>query len=400
MLIIIPLKTSKQYDIRAPLATWVDSSNPYITSVRDDLRDDLVRLSSLRNCLTAGSICTAYAHSAAIGARGMEDCMEYHACLLEAEKRGFPTVDDAMAGAKELKISWNCAFGEEEPIVRRNIRYERTSVLFNVASLQSYMGALEDISSKEGRSNAIKMFGQAASTFDHLRTDLMDGEGKDENPSADLSSPALLMCEHINLAQGQYCAYEAAINRPTQLHALLAKIAAAAADLYGSALTYSQDPILKARLPDTSKSYGAHLKTMSIYFQAKAEYHQSQVCKADHSYAQEIARLRFAQSCCDDALKYQSETSVLASSKGAIRTTGQGVALARDIDHLRKAVSGRRAAVEKENREIYMEIIPDHNDLEEIFPANMMAKEKLPPLDERLDPHSLTRPIFITMDRI
>mmetsp|Transcript_15438 Transcript_15438/g.36871 ORF Transcript_15438/g.36871 Transcript_15438/m.36871 type:complete len:151 (+) Transcript_15438:59-511(+) len=117
MIIIIPLKTAKQYDIRAPLATWVDSSNPYITS-----SDDLVRLSSLRNCLTAGSICTAYAHSAAIGARGMEDCMEYHACLLEAEKRGFPTVDDAMVGAKELKISWNCAFGEEEPIVRSNIR--------------------------------------------------------------------------------------------------------------------------------------------------------------------------------------------------------------------------------------------------------------------------------------
>uniref|UniRef100_A0A7S0B0Q7 BRO1 domain-containing protein n=1 Tax=Minutocellus polymorphus TaxID=265543 RepID=A0A7S0B0Q7_9STRA len=398
MLIIIPLKTSKQYDIRAPLATWVDSSNPYITS--EHVRDDLVRLSSLRNCLTAGSICTAYAHSAAIGARGMEYCMEYHACLLEAEKRGFPTVDDAMVGAKELKISWNCAFGEEEPIVRSNVRYERACVLFDVASLQSFMGATEDISTKEGRSKATKMFGMAATTFGHLRRELMDGECRGENPSADLSSPALRMCEHINLAQGQYCAYEAATNRPTQLHGLLGKIAAATADLYGSALEYSQDPILKARLPDTSKSYGAHLKTMSIYFRAKAEYHQSQVCKAGHSYAEEIARLRFVQSCCDDALKYQSETSVLASSTGAIRTTGQGVALARDIDHLRRVVSGRKDAVEKENREIYMEIIIDHKDLEEIVPANMMAEEKLPPLDERLDPHSLTRPIFNTIPRI
>jgi len=326
--------------------------------------------------------------------------MEYHACLLEAEKRGFPTVDDAMVGAKELKISWNCAFGEEEPIVRSNVRYERACVLFDVASLQSFMGATEDISTKEGRSKATKMFGMAATTFGHLRRELMDGECRDENPSADLSSPALRMCEHINLAQGQYCAYEAATNRPTQLHGLLGKIAAATADLYGSALEYSQDPILKARLPDTSKSYGAHLKTMSIYFRAKAEHHQSQVCKAGHSYAEEIARLRFVQSCCDDALKYQSETSVLASSTGAIRTTGQGVALARDIDHLRRVVSGRKDAVEKENREIYMEIIIDHKDLEEIVPANMMAEEKLPPLDRRLDPHSLARPIFNTIPRI
>ena len=132
MLIIIPLKTSKQYDIQAPLAKWVDSSNPYITS--EQVRDDLVRLSSLRNCLTAGSICTSYAHSAAIAARGMEDCMEYHACLLEAERRGFPTLDDAMIGAKELKLTWNCAFGEEGPIVRSNVRYERACVMFNVAS--------------------------------------------------------------------------------------------------------------------------------------------------------------------------------------------------------------------------------------------------------------------------
>ena len=398
MLIIIPLKTSKQYDIQAPLAKWVDSSNPYITS--EQVRDDLVRLSSLRNCLTAGSICTSYAHSAAIAARGMEDCMEYHACLLEAERRGFPTLDDAMIGAKELKLTWNCAFGEEEPIVRSNVRYERACVMFNVASLQSYIGASQDISTKEGRSKAIKMFGMAATTFGHLRTDLMEGESKDDNPSADLSPPALLMSEYINLAQGQYCAYEAATNRPTQMHGLLAKIAAAAADLYGKALEHSQDPILKARLPDTSKSYGAHLKTMSIYFRARAEYHQSQVCNAEHSYAEEISRLRFAESCCDDALKYQSQTSVLASSTGAIRTTGQGVALARDIHHLRKVINGRKTAREKDNREIYMDIIPNFEDLEQIVPASMMAKEKLPPMDDMLDPSSLARPIFSTIPRI
>ena len=162
--------------------------------------------------------------------------MEYYACLLEAENRGFPTVDDAMVGAKDLKLSWSCAFSEEEPVVRSNIRYERACILYNVAALQSYLATSEDLATKDGRSKAIKLFGAAADHIRHLRTELMDGPSKDTDPSADLSAPCLSMCEYINLAQGQLCAYEAATNRPTQLHGLLAKIAVAAADLYNDAL--------------------------------------------------------------------------------------------------------------------------------------------------------------------
>jgi len=398
MLLILPLKTSKRYDISTPLATWVDSSNPYITS--DQVKDDLVRLSSLRNCLTAGSITTSYCHSAAIAGRALEDCMEYYACLLEAENRGFPTADDAMVGAKDLKISWTCAFSEEEPVVRKNIRYERACVLYNVAALQSYLAATEDLSTKDGRSNAMKLFGAAATTFRHLRTDLMDGPSKDTDPSADLSAPCLSMCEYINLAQGQMCAYEAATNRPTQLHGLLAKIAAAAADLYNTALEYSQDPIIKGRLTNTSKAFGSHLKTVSILFRARAEWHQSRVCHADHAYPMELARLRFADTCCDEALKYQAETVTLSSSTGAIRTTGGGVALAREIQHLKNIVSARKVEAEKENKEIYLETIPDVKDLEKVVPASMMAPEKLPPLVEGLDPNSLQRPIFGSIPKI
>ena len=63
-------------------------------------------------------------------------------------------------------------------------------------------------------------------------------------------------------------------------------------------------------------------------------------------------------------------------------------------------INGRKTAREKDNREIYMDIIPNFEDLEQIVPASMMAKEKLPPMDDMLDPSSLARPIFSTIPRI
>ena len=47
-----------------------------------------------------------------------------------------------------------------------------------------------------------------------------------------------------------------------------------------------------------------------------------------------------------------------------------------------------------------MDIIPKFEDLDKVVPADMMAKEKLPPLDDMLDPCSLTRPMFSTIPRI
>ena len=392
MFLILPIKTSKRYDIASPLGAWVEQCHPLFTA--DQVKDDLVRLSSLRNDLTGGSICTAYSHSSAIGNHGLEDCMQYHACLLEAENRGFPLLDDAAVGATELKLSWACAFSEEEPIIRSNIRYERACVLYNVAALKSHLAASEDLATKEGRSRAKLMFGQTASTLAHLRTELMAGSSKDPAPSADLSEPTLLMCEHIQLAQGQVCVYEAATSRSSTIHGLLAKIAMAASQLYGEALSYSQDAMVKSRLPNTSKAWGAHLKTMSINFRARAEWHQSNVEKIEYKYGLEIARLQFACSCCDEALKYQSETAIWASQTGAIRTAGGGVALSRNIKQLRSAISSRKSQAEQDNKDVFREIIPAEKDLEKIAGASMMTADKLPPLADGLDPKFLERSIF------
>ena len=399
MLLCIPLKTTRRYDIGLPLANWVDSTHPHYKS--SDCRDDLLRLSSLRNCLS-GSISTPHGHPAALSDRAAEDLAEYHACLLAAERRGFPTLDDDLVGATQLKSSWNCAFGEEKPVTRSNLRYERSCALFDVAALHSFRASSEDHrNSKEGRSRALKRYGKAAATLAHLRTELMLGESADRNPSADLTEPCLLMFECSMKAQGQLGFYEAAAARPEPMHALLAKLATGAADLYGEALKHSQDLVLRARVPVASSGWGAHLKTMSMLFRARAERHEAEACWLRQEYGLEITRLRNASFMCDEAAKFQKEAEATnpGSAGGVVWILEGGMGLAsHEIDWLRRMVRQRRELAERDNDTVYSDKVPDISDLPSIPGQSMMTT--LPPLDEELEPSMLQRPIFVGLAKV
>mmetsp|Transcript_16438 Transcript_16438/g.33674 ORF Transcript_16438/g.33674 Transcript_16438/m.33674 type:complete len:403 (-) Transcript_16438:206-1414(-) len=401
MLLSVPLKTTRRYDIGPPLASWVDATHPHYTS--DQCRDDLLRLSSLRNCL-ADSICTNRGHAAALSGRALEDLWEYHACLLEAEDRGFPTTDDELVGSKDLRVSWESALGEERAVSRSNLRYERCCALFNVAALHSYRAAQEDHrGSKEGRSRAMRLHGKAAATLEHLRTELMAGPSADANPSADLTEPCLLMLESAERAQGQLCAYEAAAARPEPHHALLAKIAMGAADLYGEALAQSQDLLLRARAPGASAGWGARLKAAAMLFRARAERHDAEARRAAGEYGAEVARLRQAEFMAEEAAKFQAEAEVTSpgspvSATSAVYLHEGGMGLAKhEIDWLRRTVRQRREIAERDNATVYHEKVPNAKELGAIRGQSIMAK--LPPLDEELWPASLKRPIFSQLQK-
>ena len=106
LMLVIPLKVTKRYDMNPPLASWIDNSKE-LKVKSHECHQDLLRLSSVRNCISS-SICAHYAHQNAITENVMRDSMEYHAILMECENLGFPTQDDL--GKTDLKISWDCAF--------------------------------------------------------------------------------------------------------------------------------------------------------------------------------------------------------------------------------------------------------------------------------------------------
>lgn len=121
LMLVIPLKVTKRYDMSPPLSAWIDD-NKNLKATSHHCKEDLLRLSSIRNCISS-SICQYYAHKKAISDNAMKDSIEYHAILLECENLGFPVKENL--GVSKMKISWDCAFQRGgQPMIRSNIRHE------------------------------------------------------------------------------------------------------------------------------------------------------------------------------------------------------------------------------------------------------------------------------------
>lgn len=171
------------------LANWLDSDHhisfddlknplqfilpkPEFCSVA--CRDDLLRLQSLRNSVSE-IITRPDSHAAALNNSGVwEDLHEYHAVLLEFEKRGFPTVDDAMTG---IQFTWKAAWSEKEKETHANFPWERSAILFNIAALYSYKAATECKPTNRDECKQAVSYYQTAGTIVSILKQLVAPEG-------------------------------------------------------------------------------------------------------------------------------------------------------------------------------------------------------------------------------
>ena len=142
VMLVLPLKSCVRYDLATALATWLDDDaaqvgfvptnplqfivpKPDFTSIA--CRNDLMRLQSLRNCL-CDIFLKSQSHKHALEENGLNDCYEYHAALLEFEKRGFPTLDDDHNG---IRLQWKGAFGSN-PIEKHGcLIWDRACVTYS-----------------------------------------------------------------------------------------------------------------------------------------------------------------------------------------------------------------------------------------------------------------------------
>ena len=188
-MLVLPLKPALRYDIMTALANWLDSDHhisfddmknplqfilpkPEFCSVA--CRDELLRLQSLRNSIS-DSMTRPDAHAAALHNSSVwEDIHEYHAVLLEFEKRGFPTVDDTMTG---IQLTWKAAWSEHEKETHAHVPWERSAILFNLAALYSYKAATEcKPTNREECKQAVSYY-QTAATIISILKQLVAPEG-------------------------------------------------------------------------------------------------------------------------------------------------------------------------------------------------------------------------------
>jgi hypothetical protein len=286
-MLVIPLKCAPRYDLREPLALWLDRdptpANPLeLVHPRPDFkscncRDDIVRLASIRNCLSA-SITKPLSHKVALEEFALQDCHEYHAALLEFIKRGFPTCDEL---APCLKLEWKAAFGQESE-THGNFQWDRACTIWNIAALESYLASIQS-EDKEGRKQAVKHGQAAASMMRYLHDQVIEHQNFE---TVDLSKSSLKFWEYCMLAHAQLATYQMASCGET----VKGMLAMGTVPLFNEALQYSKDTFLVSHLMET-KTWSIYCKAWSMWLTSKAAHHQAMAEQEKHEWGKELAWL-------------------------------------------------------------------------------------------------------------
>jgi len=425
-ILYLPFKIPVRYDLVQPLANWLDddesqvafdrnSGSNYSYSNADKVdaaptmvlpkpaynsvqcRSELLRIAALRNCLSEALMDS---HQSALEEHQMlRDCQDYHATLLEFEKRGFPT-----GGADEengINLTWGGAFSSGEQETHHTLLWDRACTLWNLAALRSAKAALESgETTKAGLKIAIGNLQQAASHLSLCRQLLEFSQENDCISTVDLSKPMLQFWEKLLLAQAQICIYKMANlgGSAVRNHTTLAYLIQGAAPLYNEALTLAQDPRLQSELPKECQEWAAHCKAKSLLCQARAYFHVSiehRLSKTAHGL--ELARLQQTIATLDEVLKFCRTTQALKETVDLLGRSGSGgtntpiaeaaSTIQPEAEGLLRLASDRYKAADADNGTVYLEDIPKAGNLLEIR-AQTMVKTDLPLLEEMLTPRA------------
>jgi len=371
-MLLLPLKPSVRYDLAAALAKWLDCDEQQVSFQpthplqfvvpKPDFRaaacrNELVRLQSLRNDVTECFL-KAHSHKHALEERALEDAMEYHAVLLEFEKRGFPTLDDPLNG---IRAAWKAAWPPHDATeTHGTLVWERMAILYNVVALWTEQIKQCRPTDREASKQAVSYCQNGASVLAVLR-ELIPSSALDLQ-QVELSLPHLLFWERYLIAHAQTSIYRmAALNPTNQQHATLAVLAQASYSLYNEALLAAQDPRLQSELTSAAKEWATFCKAVSMLQAAKAAYHQSVVHRLVHEYGKEIYWLRQAVSklqACNEFC-HSLKTSATTTSGGESDGDG-GIAsyTHKECLTILPIVKDRLTEIDQDNYKIYQDAIP------------------------------------------
>ena len=362
-MLVLPLKPAVRFDLHAALAKWLDSDHcvsfepknplqfvlPKPDFASEACREDLLRLQALRNCIS-DCFRKHNSHKSAMEEGALEDAHEYHAILLEFEKRGFPTVDDDEL-TTGIQLVWKGAWAHQQQEKHANLVWDRANTVFNIAALLTSRAAQVNPTDRNECKQAVADSQAAASLLSVLRQ-LVQSE---DYATVDLSQPLLLFWENLLMAQAQNFIYRmaslAASADTAAKHNTLSVLAQSAHLLFNEALSAAQDPRLLSEVPHQAEhEWAPYCKASSMLATAKAEYHQAVVHRLEHAWGREIARLRQCEqkltACRDFCRTVDSDgESVVAYTK-------------RECQAILPVVSDRLVEADKDNYRIYQDEIP------------------------------------------
>ena len=409
-LLTIPLKITKDLDLKAALESWTEKSHPHLNAIH--VPNDIKRLHSLHSDIR-NTLHTPTAHELALSDSILDTLVEYHACLLAAIQRGYPS-DGSNAHVNgsidaNLIFWWKHAFcdedGHDEDTLsiktQAHLNYERCGVLWNIAACHMCLAKECDWSEKEGRTEAHRSYLLAARIFRHILTLKTKIKMADSSVTPDLKASSLEMCLKICQAQGQMIAYEALKEKLTttdnkdndSIFNLLSKVSAGVSDFFDAALKLSQN--LAIRNQPSSVKIGRHVKAQSMLFRARSEFLVSQVEHVNSKFGVELARLAIAEEMAKEGVNFAKGSGVMPGVKGSIET-------------LLKTIQSKIKTATEENNTIYHERIPKTRTLSQLKGNDVMSLgeevdtgcENGQDFPEEFRPESLTRPMFVDAPKL
>jgi BRO1-like domain len=336
---------------------------------------------------------------------------EYAAALHEFCIRGFPVTDLQGEG---LTLTWKSITMSRRDFLEHasssssltawethySLAWERANVLFNIAICHCHQAASwQALDSRVGWTKAGVSWQQAATVVQYLRSETMASASL-LAASSTLAPYFLQLWESYLLAEAQRAAYQTFFRQARPKHFMLAKLAAAAAPLYGlveKICAQRNASSLTSTTGNTSSSGstggtgGAHhhsnglldwedsARAWGMWMTALAEHHQSIVHREKQERGLELARL-------EGALKFGNFCKEFCESSGPLldNLTHQVWPVLQEIDQ-------RLEVAETENDMQYHETVPEHDELPEVAPQ-LSVKTDLESIGKLLPP--LSKPMF------
>ena len=329
----VPLKRGSDLDLVGPLTRWI---NVNYKTTQDNIEaiSDVSKLSKMRQKVIK---------LADRNEEGLSATTSYYYQISALEEK--INVDEL-----HLSFKWKDAFegGRKSALSKgkaslslSSISYEKHCIMFNIAALNSWVAANQDLNSCEGLQKALKCFQIGAGIFKYLEDNVKDTIEK--NPTLDMKTETLGVLGELMLAQAQEMVVCKAISENMK-DGVVAKLCSQCDALYLNLKQAMSSSSNKVFVPT---NWHIMVSQKQMFYSGLAQYHQSSICHDKKAIGEEIARLR----CAKNLL-----ANIAVSSSTYLR----------DVKEWRNKIQVALENTSKENDCIYSEKIPEEKHLLQI----------------------------------
>jgi programmed cell death 6-interacting protein len=179
-------------------------------------------------------------------------------------------------------------------VTQNNLQFERSNVLYNLASLYSQLGTASrsDVSAAGLRAGC-NYYCASAGVLKYLHESVIPELRS--TPPEDMDAMTLACLEQLMLAQAQECFWLKAVQDKNK-DSVIARLAASVSDYYDTAAEFG------TKSSSIRSEWIRHMNAKHHHFAAAAQYRQAQDCLEKSKYGEEVARLKDSLEAANDAL--------------------------------------------------------------------------------------------------